>query len=426
MTVAAAKSIYVYADWPELKTPAFVGTLHVTPGRGEKENFSFEYEKTWMKTAHAVSLGPSLQASLGRQFPPMEKDTFEIFLDSAPDRWGRTLMQRREAQKAREEGRRARALLESDFLLGVFDGHRMGALRFKLDPAGPFLDNNIDAASPPWTALRDLEHAAKVLEETKEDSPKITKALRLLIAPGSSLGGARPKSSVVDEKGELWIAKFPSTKDRIDVGAWELVVHELASEAGIDVAPARVQKFSGDYHTFLTKRFDRTSAQERLHFASAMTLLQRSDGDDASAGASYLELANLLVAHGSQTNEDLAQLWRRILFSVCVSNTDDHLRNHGFLLDKKGWRLAPAYDMNPVATGNGLSLNISETDNSQNLDLLREVAPIFRIKKVSEANAAISEVTKVAGTWRKKASKHKIPRAEQEQMANAFRLAKAK
>lgn len=217
----------------------------------------------------------------------------------------------------------------------------------------------------------------------------------MLIAPGGSLGGARPKAGVVDPQGHLWIAKFPSPNDETDVGAWECVVHRLALAAGVIVAPGRAQKFSHRHHTFLAKRFDRTEDGQRHYSASAMTLLGHSDGDDAASGVSYLEMAEFLMQHGAQAKEDLAQLWRRIVFSICVSNVDDHLCNHGFLLRPEGWTLSPAYDMNPVATADGLELNISEYDNAQDLDLAKEVAPYFRMT-AREAGEIVSEVVAAA------------------------------
>jgi serine/threonine-protein kinase HipA len=239
------------------------------------------------------------------------------------------------------------------------------------------------------------------------------------VAPGRSLGGARPKASVVDPSKHLWIAKFPSEGDEVDVGGWESVVHALAIRAGITTAQARVQKLGSKHHTFLSRRFDRDDSGCRRHFASAMTLLQRRDGEP---GASYLEIVALLARSGAHAARDLEQLWRRIVLFVCVSNVDDHLRNHGFMLESAGWSLAPAYDMNPVAHGDGLTLNISETDGAQDLELVREVAPQFRIK-TPRARAIIEEVIAAVRTWRAEATRLRIPRAERDHMAHAFRLA---
>jgi len=247
-------------------------------------------------------------------------------------------MQRREAQRARTEGRRERTLVESDYLLCVYDGHRLGGLRFRID-GGPFLDDNFELPSPPWTSLRELEHASLQLERVGvERDPSYGKWLSMLIAPGRSLGGARPKASVLDTKKRLWIAKFPSANDTEDIGAWVSVAHALAEKAGVGVAGAECKRFGKKHHTFLSRRFDRTDAGERIHFASAMTMLERGDGEE---GASYIDLAGVLSQRGAHAPRDLEQLWRRIVFFICISNVDDHLRNHGFLLEKKGWALAP-------------------------------------------------------------------------------------
>lgn len=244
----------------------------------------------------------------------------------------------------------------------------------------------------------------------------------MLIAPGASLGGARPKASVVDERGQLWIAKFPSARDEVDVGAWEEVAHKLAKSAKITVPPAEARRFGSHYHTFLTRRFDRTDTGERLHFASAMTLLNHSDGYDASAGASYLELVEFIAKEGASAFEDLEQLWRRIVFFICISNVDDHLRNHGFMLHPKGWSLAPAYDVNPSIDREGLHLNISETDNAQDIEVAFSVIEYFRIKK-ARANEIVREVIDIVTGWRAIASSVGISAGEQDRMAHAFRVA---
>jgi serine/threonine-protein kinase HipA len=419
---ARERSIEVWGDWVELGGLTRVGTLHAAPVRG-KEIFAFEYGGAWVAHPQRANLDPNLVLQQGRQYGPDDQLSFRVFLDSAPDRWGRLLMNRCEALAARLAERAPRNLLESDYLLGVYDGHRPGALRFRLDPDGPFLDNNSELASPPWTSLRELEHASLQLERPGAEGRRdYAKWLRMLIAPGGSLGGARPKASVLDERGRLWIAKFPSTHDKRDVGAWEQVLHLLAKRAGVDVPEVMARKFAGSHHTFLTRRFDRSGSGQRQHFASAMTLLQRSDGDDASTGASYLEFVELLARVGAQPDRDMERLWRRIVFFMCVSNVDDHLRNHGFLLQANGWILAPAYDMNPVETGDGLKLNVSETDNSQSLELAYSVAPFCRVK-VRRAKQITREVIDASSCWRMVASSVGIPKSEQESMTSAFRLA---
>jgi serine/threonine-protein kinase HipA len=415
------KNIEVYAQWEGLYKPNRMGNLNCIPGRG-KEIFSFEYDQSWLKSNQGYSLDPSLQLFSGQQYAPQAQENFGMFLDSSPDRWGRFLMVRREAQLAREEKRPARKLLESDYLLGVYDEHRMGALRFRTNPEGNFLDDNKTFASPPWTSLGELEQACLEIENPDaENNPNYSTWIKMLIAPGGSLGGARPKASVVDKNKHLWIAKFPSRNDENDIGAWEMITYKLAKRAKIDIADAKVARFNSNHHTFLSKRFDRNDAGERIHFASAMTLLQHSDGDDLSDHVSYLELAEFIIQHGAHPDKDLEQLWRRIVFYICVSNVDDHLRNHGFILKSNGWALSPAYDINPDAYGDGLKLNISENDNSQDLDLVREVAKYFRIKP-DKANNIINEVSSAVKNWRKEARALGIPTTEQNHMERAFRI----
>lgn len=411
------KEILVYAHWQRLLKPARMGNLTVTPSKG-KETFSFEYSDEWLKSGFSQMIDPDLQLYSGAYYPRGEKINFGIFLDSCPDRWGRVLMQRREAIIAKAEERKPKALLESDFLLGVFDEHRMGALRFKLHEDGLFLNDNKEMAAPPFASLRELEHASLQFEEDNTEDPEYLKWINMLVAPGSSLGGARPKASAVDTGNNLWIAKFPSKNDDKDVAAWEMVVKELAVKSGINIAQGNIQRFNNKYHTYLTKRFDRTEKGERIHFASAMTLLGHKDGEDSS-GASYLELAEFITRHGASVENDLEELWRRIVFSICVKNTDDHLRNHGFLLTANGWKLSPAYDINPNEYGQGLSLNISLDDNALDTDLALEVAGYFRLENKT-ANKIIERITESVSSWREVSTRHKMSKAEQERMAEAF------
>ena len=417
----ARKDIEVHADWHGLGGPVRMGTLHASPAR-RGELFSFEYEKGWLASGRAQQLDPRLRLFTGEQHAP--EGAFGVFLDSAPDRWGRTLLDRREARRARAEGRKPRTLHESDYLLGVFDPQRMGALRFRLAPGTPFLDNDGGRPAPPWAALRKLESASLALEAADaETDPHYDEWLRMLLAPGASLGGARPKAGLLDPKGRAWIAKFPSREDREDIGGWEAVAHRRAARCGIEVPAFEARLFGSRHHTFLARRFDRTDEGERVHFASAMTLLDRKDGADHRQGASYLELAELIARDGSHPDDDLRQLWRRIVFFMCVSNVDDHLRNHGFLLEPgQGWKLAPAYDVNPFAAGNGLTLNVSETDNAQDLDLALEVCAHFRLKQ-DAARSIVAEVRKASRGWAVEARKLGISAAAIERMATAFRLA---
>ena len=419
------REVHVYADWQGLNGPVYMGVQHAELLRG-KEIFSFTYDNSWLQSEQAQLLDPDLQLYVGMQYlNDQGKPNFGMFLDSSPDRWGRLLMRRREAALAREEGRIQNNLFEMDYLLGVYDGHRMGGLRFKLDSDGPFLNDSKAMASPSWTSIRELEQISLRLEDDDViNDPEYMKWLNMLVAPGSSLGGARPKASVLDNENHLWIAKFPSKNDQSDIGGWEIVTYELAIAAGVIMAEAQARKFTTNNHTFLTKRFDRTATGDRIHFASAMTLLGHVDGEDYGEGVSYLELVEFITTQGANINEDLEQLWRRIVFSICVSNTDDHLRNHGFILRPGGWVLSPAFDINPVETGRGLKLNISEDDNALDLNLALEVCVYFRLKE-DRAIEIIEEVKAAVKDWQSVATKYGISRAEQELKSMAFSRAES-
>jgi len=408
--------IYVFADWEEFDKPTLIGTLRSSVIKG-KEHFSFSYDNDWLLSPYAQKIDPELNLYSGEQHSDNSKN-FRIFLDSCPDRWGRLLMKRREAIVARREERRPNVLNEIDYLLGVHDLYRQGALRFKQDMNGAFLDDDNRLAAPPISSLRDLEYATQQVETNENtDDPDYLKWLNMLMSPGSSLGGARPKASVQDENNELWIAKFPSRYDDHDIAAWEFVAYKLALNAGIQMSECRIDKFRSHHHTFLTKRFDRTPSS-RLHFTSAMTQLGYYDGD---YDASYLELAQFLTEHGANTKEDLAQLWRRIIFNIAVSNTDDHLRNHGFIYSNGGWLLSPAYDINPVTPANGLHLNISDGDNSLNYDLAMEVIEFFQLSNF-QAQLIKDEVLASVSQWRSVACSINISRKELQHMASAFNI----
>ncbi len=405
--------ILVYSDWHSNAIPQLMGILTVQQVR-RKEVFSFEFDTTWLKANPTQMLDPDLTLYGGPQYSI--KANFNLFLDSAPDRWGRQLMRRREAIKARRESRSIHNLQESDYLLGVFDETRMGAIRFKLSPDGDFINNERDMATPPWASLRELEAASREYEEDQDNEN--TRWLSLLLAPGSSLGGARPKANVLDTENNLWIAKFPSKSDSVDIGAWEMVVHQLAREAELNVPECRIKSFSKHGSTFICKRFDR-SGLKRIHFSSAMTLLGKNDGADYQDGSSYLDIAQFIIRYGANPNKDLNELWRRIVFSIAIKNTDDHLRNHGFMLTQSGWRLSPAYDLNPNPSGTGLSLNINENDNSLDYDLTREVAPFFRLSTV-QADSEIKTIRRIVSQWQPIAASCGLSRNEQQLMQPAF------
>ncbi|PTX94202.1 type II toxin-antitoxin system HipA family toxin [Opitutus sp. ER46] len=393
-----------------------VGTLFHAAAHG-REIFSFAYERSWLDRGDAFAIDPDLQLHAGESYAANDTGVFRIFLDSAPDRWGRLLLDRREVLRAREAKRPVRTLGEWDYLLGVHDSCRMGALRFRTGPDQPFLDDDDGLAAPPLASLRELEAASLALEAPGAPERKeFSRWLMALLAPGSSLGGARPKANFTHRDGSLWIAKFPSRDDRRDMGAWELLVHELAVAAGVDVARAELLSLSGRHRTFATRRFDRVSGGRRF-FVSAMTLLGRTDGQ----GGSYLDLAEFLTTRGSVRHraDDLRQLWTRVAFSVCAGNTDDHLRNHGFILEADGWRLAPAYDLNANPERRLHTLAIDERDPTPDPAIVLATAPYYGLKP-QVADGIMAKVRGAVAQWRDVARRLRIPRDEIELLAPAF------
>lgn len=407
--------IFVFADWKGMDGPKLIGTLSAQVGKGKKA-FSFEYNKDWLNSPEQILLDPDIKFFSGHQFP-YDKENFGIFLDSMPDTWGRTLMKRRLAQIAKEKGENPPKMYDIDYLLGVYDETRMGGIRFKTELNGPFLDDNLNFPTPPWASIRELQSAAKNYEEDI-DNQSIKDWLNILIAPGSSLGGARPKANIIDENGELWIAKFPSKNDEIDKAAWEFLAYQLAIMSGIKMSECRIEKVMGKHHTFFTKRFDR-ERNNRIHFSSAMTMTNFTEEKLRFETASYLHIVDFIQNFGINVNENLEQLWRRIVFNILISNTDDHLRNHGFLLENKGWTLSPAYDLNPSIDRNGLSLNIDLENNGLDLEIVKSVGEYFRLTP-NKMEKIISEIRNSVSQWQDIANKIGIPRSEQEMMKSAF------
>tara|TARA_R110000851_G_scaffold3114_4_gene12726 strand:- start:3383 stop:4639 length:1257 start_codon:yes stop_codon:yes gene_type:complete len=408
--------IYVFADWASLEKPTLVGVLSAHFAKGKKA-FSFEYDKVWLKTDAQRLLDPDIEFYSGPQYPT-NKGNFGIFLDSMPDTWGKTLMQRRAAQDARTKEEKAPKLYEIDYLLGVFDESRMGALRFKTELEGPFLDNDAKSPTPPWSSLGELQEAVNHLEKD-EQSDAIRKWVAVLIAPGSSLGGARPKANILDAHKNLWIAKFPSKTDVVDKAAWEYLAYKLAIASGIEMAESKIEKINGQYHTFLTKRFDRDNGN-RIHFASAMTMTGNTEDIIRDTTPSYLEIVEFIENYGADVEANLHQLWRRIVFNIAISNTDDHLRNHGFILTEKGWILSPAYDLNPSIEKDGLSLNIDMDDNALDFDLAKSVGIYFRLSE-KEMQTTLKEVLTVVKDWKSMAQQLGIRNQEIELMEAAFK-----
>lgn len=408
-----SKTIYVYENWSS-KEPKFLGYLYVDFFRN-KEHFAFEYDKDWLrKSDRRYILDPDLSLYSGRQYVPLDKDIFGLFSDSCPDRWGRMLMKRREAIKAKMESRKPKTLNESDFLLGVYDASRMGALRFKLDQDEDFMSYDKDLSTPPWITLRSLEYASFQLEN--DESGLEEKWLRQLLAPGSSLGGARPKASVEAADGSLWIAKFPSKHDEYNCGAWEKVANDLALLCGLNVPESKLEIFSKNGSTFIVKRFDRIGKQ-RVHFSSAMTLLGKRDGDE---GVSYIDLADFIKAYGANPRNDLKELWQRLVFNVMISNTDDHLRNHGFILGRDGWILSPVYDINPIPDGNSLALLIDGNDSSLDIELVLSTAELYNLKLGDAKKIVQSMARTIRDNWKNKAEHYNISRSGISYMETAF------
>lgn len=408
-------TIFVYDDF-SFSEPVLLGILYVDVIKGSAV-YSFEYNKDWLaRTGCALNLDPKLSLVTAKQYAS-DNHIFGFLADASPDHWGRQLINKSEHIHAEKEARKPRKFYDSDYLLDVCDEARMGGLRFKSDPNGSFLSEDKDVSAPPWTALRTLEYASRNLEN--EDAGLGEKWLNQLIRPGSSLGGTRPKATVSDANGNLWIAKFPSRYDDNDVGAWEQVAHHLARLCGLNVPESKLERFSDLGSTFLVKRFDRNQSK-RIHFASAMTLLGKTDGASAADGTSYLDIAAFIKAHGIYPKRDLKELWKRIVFSMAISNTDDHLRNHAFICTKGGWTLSPIFDINPVPYGDELSLNVTDADNRIDLSLALDAAPYFGIALSEAERIAAGIIQTVGSNWSGLAAGYGLSRTQIEAMRPAF------
>ncbi len=393
--------------WVWLDDPAFGPLQHIGMlSRGDRGSVRFTYAPTWLKHAHAFPLDPELDLTSGEFFPG--NSNFGAFMDSCPDRWGQVLMKRREAVEAREEVRTPRTLGPWEFLLGVQDCTRMGALRFSRPDDQTFLADEARSA-PPVTRIAELQAVAFALTKKKQDDlDKIKEWLKVLVAPGSSLGGARPKANLLDGDGSLWIAKFPSADDDYNVALWEMLLQDLARQCGITVPESRLMQIGSGYHTFLVKRFDRVGGNRRF-FASAMTMLGHLDTDDAS----YLELAEFIATYGEADliTRDLEELFTRVVFNVTTANRDDHLRNHGFMRSPAGWTLSPAYDMNPSFKKEEHALSLDSYNRQPDLEIVLSTAEYYRLDMV-RAKEIITDVCKVVGDWKSRARKLGLPAQE--------------
>jgi serine/threonine-protein kinase HipA len=400
----------VYVDLDGI--PHLMGRLWARV-RKNKESATFEYDKAWLQHPARFSLEPAVQLGPGAFHTPADTPMFGAIGDSAPDRWGRALMRRMERRRAEGEGRAPRTLQEIDYLLLVDDDARQGALRFAEREGGPFLREEGVKRIPPLVELPQLLSAAEHVMENKDTAED----LRVLFAPGSSLGGARPKASVIEKDGHLAIAKFPRKDDEINTVVWEAVALGLAKKAGIAVPAFRVELIAKK-PVLLLRRFDREGAR-RIPFLSAMSMLGSKDHETRS----YLEIVDALRQHGAAPQDDMEALWRRVVFNILISNGDDHLRNHGFLYaGRDGWRLSPAYDLNPVPTDvkpRILSTAINEDDNTASLALALDVATYFELDAV-QAREIAAQAGKAVSKWRDESARHGLSKAEIDRMASAF------
>lgn len=404
------KKLYVYADFDWLKEVELMGELSYESLRGS-DSYCFTFSNEWLKKHGGLFLSDDLNNYPGQQYTQPEKDIFGCFSDALPDRWGRTLLLRREQIAATEEGRPMRRLSSFDFLTGIDDFTRMGAFRFKEEPDGEFINVSKSLKIPPLTDIRELIAASAEIEKSEEQNVLPDKKwIAQLVQPGSSLGGARPKAGVTDMDKTLYIAKFPSRKDDYDVALWEHLSHLLAVKAGINAAETQVLAAGDKYHTLLSKRFDRTREGRRIHFASAMTLLGLSDGDNAAMGYGYLDMVDFIIRNCTDVERNLRELYRRVAFNICVGNSDDHFRNHGFLLTAKGWTLSPAYDMNPTQN-EYQSLLVSSTSNRADLSILLDACEAYMLNKET-AEKIISEVIEGVKGWREPATRLGISKRE--------------
>lgn len=411
------RRLFVYADFDWLETPQLIGELTCDSVRGS-ETYGFCYDKEWLTKFGDFFLSEDLQNYTGVQYARPGRDIFACFSDALPDRWGRTLLNRREQIAAADEQRAVRRLSSVDYLTGVDDVSRMGGFRFAETRGGRFINCDESLRVPPLANIKELMRAAREIEISEEKHLLPSKKwLVQLLHPGTSLGGARPKASVIDDDGCLTIAKFPSRKDDYDVAQWEHFCHVMGRKAGINVADTRTIH-GENYHILLSKRFDRNSDGKRLHFASALTLLGLTDGDNASTGYGYTDIVDFIIRHGSNVEQNLEELYRRVAFYIIVGNSDDHFRNHGFLLSRKGWELSPAYDINPtLADGQSLLINRSTSDSDLSI-LLSSAGEYMLSSQIAED--IVDEVKTAMKTWRTEARRLGLPQRDIDMFAPRF------
>lgn len=414
------EKLFVFGDFNWLQEPEFIGELCYEKLRGS-DSYAFKFDNDWLSLHAGIKLSEDINNYPGMQYTLPDNDIFGCFADALPDRWGRTLLKRREQLQAEEEKRAPRNLSSFDYLVGIDDFSRMGGFRFKKEKDGGFINVSPSLKIPPLTEIRELIYASQEIEKCEEEDVMPEKKwIAQLIQPGTSLGGARPKAGVLDEEGRLCIAKFPSRNDDYDAGLWEHFSHLLAQQAGIHVAETRLLGGLGKYHTLLSKRFDRTDEGRRIHFASSMSLLGLKDGDNAQGGYGYLDIVDFILQGCCDVETNLRELYRRVAFNICIGNSDDHFRNHGFLLTPKGWTLSPAYDMNPT---NNLyqSLLINAVSNKADIQVLLESCEDYMINR-KVAQGIIKDVQAAVSNWEALAKQLQIPQREQAMFKDRFKL----
>ena len=406
------KTLYVYADFDWLAEPMLVGELGYESLRGS-DSYAFKFDNDWLRQYGSLFLSADINNYPGQQYTQPGRDIFGCFSDALPDRWGKLLLNRREQILAAEERRPIRRLSSFDYLIGIDDFSRMGGFRFKTIPDGDFINCDSHLRIPPLADLRSLVAASMEIEKSEEQNRLPEKKwIQQLVHPGSSLGGARPKAGVRGTDGCLYVAKFPSRNDDYDVSLWEHLSHLLAKKAGVNAAETSVISTGEKYHALLSKRFDRTVDRRRIHFASAMTLLGLTDGSNAQTGNGYLDIVDFILQSCCDVENNLRQLYRRVAFNIAIGNTDDHFRNHGFLLTPKGWTLSPAYDLNPTSN-EYQSLLINSSTNKSDLNILLGSSEEYMIGK-DEATKIIGEVTNAIKGWRRMAASLGIAKREME------------
>ena len=412
------KTLYVYADFDWLDEPMLVGELGYESLRGS-DSYSFKYDNDWLRQYGSLYLSADINNYPGQQYTQPDRDIFGCFSDALPDRWGRLLLNRREQILATEEKRSVRKLSSFDYLIGIDDYSRMGGFRFKEKQDGEYINCEKSLRIPPLTDIRALVAASMEIEKSEEQNQLPEKKWLLqLVHPGTSLGGARPKAGVMNDEGRICVAKFPSRNDDYDVGLWEHLSHLLAKEAGVEAAETSVIETGKKYHALLSKRFDRTVEGRRKHFASAMTLLGLTDGCDAKSGNGYLDIVDFILQNCCDVEQNLRQLYRRVAFNIAIGNSDDHFRNHGFLLTPRGWTLSPAYDMNPTLN-EYQALLINSTTNHADLQVLLDSSEEYMIGK-DEAVYIIEEVKAGVKHWKSIATRLGIVKREMDVFEQVF------